>query len=156
MREAVAKWIAALGAGVVVLIAAQGLSKQSASAPVEPVALSLPRVQVHFPVGPLPVEDVDVGAVPRVDRAAPPEQAQPIPAQQPADAQPAMVVETQRLQDARLCEEQEAASERQQEELNQDIEQDVKTQEEMQAEPRIQGVPEVPLEAVPAESSQPE
>ena len=155
MRGAAAKWIVTLGAGAA-LIAAQEYGKQPASAPVQPVALSLPRVQLDFPVGSLPVEDVDAAAVPRVDRAAPPQQVQPIPVQQPADVQPAAVAETQRLQDARLFEEQEAASERQQEELNQDIERDVKTQEEMQAEPRIQGVPEVPLEAVPVESTQPE
>ncbi len=91
----------------------------------------------------------------RVDRATPQQQVQPIPVQ-PADAQSAAVAETQRQQDARLFEEQEAASERQQEELNLDIERNLKTQEEMQAEPRIQDVPEVPLEAVPVESTQPE
>src|ERR1700756_4183091 len=138
MRGAAAKWIVTLGAGVA-LIAAQVYRKPPASAPVQPVALSLPRVQLDFPVGPLPVEEVDAGAEPGVDRAAPQQQVQPIPVEQPADVQPAAVAETQRVQDARLFEQQEAASERQQEELNQDIQRDVKTQEEMQAEPRIQG-----------------
>jgi hypothetical protein len=155
MRGTVAKWVVAMGAGLA-LIAAQGCRKRPASAAVQPVALSLPRVQLDFPVGPLPVEDLDSGAVARVDRAAPPQQLQPIPVQQPADAQPAAIAEMQRLQDARLFEAQETASERQQEELNREIERDVKTQEEMQAEPRIQEVPEVPLEPVPLEFTQPE
>jgi hypothetical protein len=150
MRGTAAKWIVTLGAGAALIVALE-YRKQPASAPVQPVAISLPRVQLDFPVGSLPVEEVDAGAVPRVDRGVPPQQVQPIPVEQPADAQPAAVAETQRLQDARLFEEQEAASERQQEELNQDIGRDVKTQDEMQAEPRIQGIPEVPVE-----STQPE
>jgi hypothetical protein len=103
----------------------------------------------------LPVEDVDVGVMQRVDRAEPRQQVEQEQAQR--DAPPvAIAADAQRVQDAKLLEEQEAASERQQEELNRDIERDVKTQEEMQAEPRIQGVPEVPVEAVPVESTQPE
>jgi hypothetical protein len=154
MRGSVAKWIVAMGAGVA-LIAGQGCRKQPAAASVQPAALSLPRVQLDFPVGPLPVEDVDTGARPRVDHAAPPLQVQPVQVQR-ADVQNEAVVDGQRVQDTRLLQEQETASERQQEELNRDIERDVKTRDEMQAEPRIQEVPEVPLEAVPLQSTQPE
>ncbi|HTC75797.1 MAG TPA: hypothetical protein VK684_09490 [Edaphobacter sp.] len=154
MRGSVAKWIVAMGAGVA-LIAAQGCRKQPAAASVQPAALSLPRVQLDFPVGPLPVEDVDTGARPRVDHAAPPLQVQPVQVQR-ADVQNEAVVDGQRVQDTRLLQEQETASERQQEELNRDIERDVKTRDEMQAEPRIQEIPEVPLEAVPLQSTQPE
>jgi hypothetical protein len=156
MRGAVANWVLATGAGLA-LIAAQEWRKQPASTPVQPVALSLPGVQLDFPAGPLPVEDVDAGATPRVDRAAPQEQPQPEPVTvQHSDVQPEAVAEAQRLQDARLFHEQEAASERQQEELNQEIERDVQTQQEMQAEPRIQEAPEMPLEPVPLEFTQPE
>jgi hypothetical protein len=137
------------------LIAAKEYRKQPASAPVQPVALSLPQVRLNFPVGPLPVEDVDVGVMQRVDRAEPRQQVEQEQAQRDAPPE-AIAADAQRVQDAKLLEEQEAASERQQEELNRDIERDVKTQEEMQAEPRIQGVPEVPVEAVPVESTQPE
>jgi hypothetical protein len=154
MRGAIAKWVVAMGGGLA-LIAAQGCRKQPASAPVQPAALTLPRVQLDFAVGPLPVEEVDSGTARRVEHAAPPQQLQPIPVQL-ADVQPEAVTEAQRLQDARLFEEQQATSERQQEELNQEIDRDVKAQEEMQAEPRIQGVPEMPLEPVPFESTQPE
>jgi hypothetical protein len=154
MRGTIAKWIVALVAGVALMVAL-GWRKQPASAPVPPVAFSLPPVRLNFPVGPLPVEDVDVAAMPRVDRGAPRQQVEPVQVQ--GDGEPAAIAaDTPRMQDAKLLQEQEASSERQQEELNQDIERDVKTQEEMQAEPRIQDVPEVPLEAVPLESTQPE
>ena len=100
-----------MGAGVA-LIAAQGCRKQPAAASVQPAALSLPRVQLDFPVGPLPVEDVDTGARPRVDHAAPPLQVQPVQVQR-ADVQNEAVVDGQRVQDTRLLQEQETASERQ-------------------------------------------
>jgi hypothetical protein len=154
MRGAIAKSVVVLVAGLA-LIAAKEYRKQPASAPVQPVALSLPQVRLNFPVGPLPVEDVDVGAIQRIDRAEPRQQVEQEQTQRDAPPE-AIAADAQRVQDAKLLEEQEASSERQQEELNRDIERDVKTQEEMQAEPRIQGVPEVPVEAVPVESTQPE
>jgi hypothetical protein len=143
-----------MGAGLA-LIAAQGCRKQPVSAAAQPAALTLPRVKLDFPVGPLPVEEVDSVTARRVDHAAPPQQAEPVLVQR-VDVQPEAVAEAQRLHDARLFEEQEAASERQQQELDQEIGRDVKAQEEMQAQPRIQEVPEMPLEPVPLESAQPE
>jgi hypothetical protein len=59
----------------------------------------------------------------------------------------AAAAEAQRRQDAMLLEQQQAASQRQQEELDQEIGQDVRAQQEMEAEPRIQDVPELPLSA---------
>jgi hypothetical protein len=67
-------------------------------------------------------------------------QAQPVQAES-TDAQAAAASAAQRRQDERLFQQQEAASQRQQEELNRDIEENVRTQEEMQAEPRIQDAP---------------
>ena len=154
MRGAIANWVVAMGAGLA-LIAAEGCRKQPVSATVQPAALTLPRVKLDFAMGPLPVEEVDSVTARRVEHAAPPQQAEPVLVQR-VDVQPEAVAEAQRLQDARLFEEQEAASERQQQELNQQIDRDVKAQEEMQAEPRIQEVPEMPLEPVPFESTQPE
>jgi hypothetical protein len=157
MRRILAISVVAMGVGFA-LIVAQGFRKQSAPAPVQPVVRSLPRVQPDFALGPLPVEEVgERVATPRVDRAALERpQVQPVQVQQHADAQNEAVVAAQRLEDASLLQEQQAASQRQQEELNQDIERDMKTQEEIQAEPRIQEIPEVPLEPVPLESTQPE
>jgi hypothetical protein len=141
---------------------AQGCKKQAAPAPVQRVVLSVPRVQPDFALGPLPFEDdVNAGAMPRVvNREAPrrqPVQPEHLLAQvKIADVQSEAVAEAQRLQDARLLQEQQAASERQQEELNEEIERDVRTQEEMEAEPRIQDIPEVPTQAAPLESTQPQ
>ncbi|HWW99031.1 MAG TPA: hypothetical protein VNY74_15100 [Edaphobacter sp.] len=141
MREIVARCIVAMGAGLA-LMAAQGCKKQAA--PVQPVVVSsAPGVQPDFPIGPLPIEDVDTGAKPRAERAAARRryQAQPVQAES-TDAQAAAASAAQRRQDERLFQQQEAASQRQQEELNRDIEENVKAQQEMQAEPRIQDAPE--------------
>jgi hypothetical protein len=138
------------------LLAAQGCRKQAAPAPAT-VVLNLPQVKLNFAVGPLPVEDVDSGAAPRVEGVAQrQQQVQPVQVER-GDAQAAAAAaEAQRLEDARLLQRQEAASERQQEELDQEIEQDMRTQEEMEAEPRIQEVPEAPPQPVPFEWTQPE
>jgi hypothetical protein len=123
---------------------AQGCKKHAAPAPVQPVVRSVPVVQPDFSAGSLPVEDVDAGAIPKVDRAARRrQQVQPVQAQD-GNGQAAAAA-AQRQRDAILLQQQQAASQRQQEELNRDIEENLKTQREMQAEPRIQDVPEVPV-----------
>jgi hypothetical protein len=158
MRETLARCVVAIGAGLA-LMAAQGCKKQAATAPVQLVVQSAPRVQPDFSAGSLPVEDVDPGARPRVDRtdrtAQRQQQVQPVPVQR-VDVQAAPVAEAQRREDARLLQQQEAASQRQQEELDQEIEQDLKTQQDMEAEPRIQDIPEMPLEPAPMEPMQPQ
>jgi hypothetical protein len=154
MREAFAKCLVAVGAGMA-LLAAQGCRKQAAPAPAT-VVFNLPQVQLNFASGPLPVEDVDSGPAPRVEGVAQrQQQVQPVQEER-ADAQAAAAAaEAQRLEDARLLQRQEAASERQQNELDQEIEQDMRTQDEMEAEPRIQEVPEVPPQPVPLEWTRP-
>jgi len=155
MRKIVAKCVVAMGAGFGLMVA-QGCKKQAARAPVQPVVSSAPRLQLDFPVGPLPVEDVDPGATPRVDRTAlRQQQVQPVHVQS-SDPQAAAVAEAQRQQDARLLQQQEAASQRQQEELDQEIDQDLKMQQEMEAEPRIQDIPELPPQPAPLEPMQPQ
>ena len=159
MQRMFAISVVAIGAGFA-LIAAQGFRKHSAPAPVQqPVIRSSVRVQPEFALGPLPVEEVDDRvATPRVDRAALERpQVQPVQTQvQRVDVQNEAVAAAQRLEDARLLQQQEAASQRQQEELDQEIEQELKTQQEMEAEPRIQEIPEIPMEAAPLESTQPQ
>jgi hypothetical protein len=148
---------------------AQGCRKQAAApASVEPAVRSVARVQPDFPLGSLLVEDVDAGVTPRIDRGLRQwQQVQPAPVQrvqvQPmqeqvrrVDVQNEAVAAAQRLEDARLLEQQQAASERQQEELDQEIEQELKTQQEMEAEPRIREIPEIPMEQAPIESTQPQ
>jgi hypothetical protein len=80
----------------------------------------------------------------------------PLVQAQSADAQAAAVAAEQRRQDARLLQQQQATSQQQQEELNQDIEQTLKMQREMEAEPRIQDVPELPPQPAAPESTQPQ
>jgi hypothetical protein len=162
MRETFARCAVAMGAGLA-LIVAQGCKKQAAPVAVQPVvSSSRPLVLPDFSVGHLPVEDVDPGATPKVDRTllrrpqVQPLQVEPVQVEH-ADAGAAAVAEAQRQQDedARLLQQQEAASEQQQEELDREIEQDQKTQQEMEAEPRIQDIPELPEQA-PMEPIQPQ
>jgi hypothetical protein len=75
---------------------------------------------------------------------------------QSADAQAAAVSAAQRRQDERLLQQQQAASQRQQEELDQEIEQDLRTQQEMEAEPRIHDIPELPPPPASLEPMQPQ
>ena len=156
IREAVAKCLVAVGAGMALMLA-QGCRKQAAPAPAT-VVVNLPQVQLNFAGGSLPVEDVDSGVAPRAERLAQPQQqVQPVQEERgDAQAAAAAEAEAQRLEDARLLQRQEAASERQQEELDQEIEQDMRTQDEMEAEPRIQEVPEVPLQPAPFGWMQPQ
>jgi hypothetical protein len=154
MRETVAKCVVVMAAGFA-LIVTQGYRKQAAPTTVQSVVASgAPGARPDFPGGPLPVEDVDTVAKPRVDRVARrPYQVQPGQAES-KDAQAAAAA--QRRQDERLLQQQEAASQRQQEELNQDIEQTVKMQQEMQAEPRIQDNPGPQPQPAPLELTQPQ
>jgi hypothetical protein len=152
MHGTVARCVVVMGTGLALLVA-QGCKKQGAApAPVQPVVRSAQRMQPDFPVGPLPVEDVDQGATPRVDRTVrrrqPVQPVQPVQAQN-TDAQAAAIAMVQRRQDARLLQQQQAASQRQQQELNQEIEEDMRTQQEMEAEPRIQDTPGTPLQTQP-------
>jgi hypothetical protein len=156
MQGIFARCVVALGAVLAVMVG-QGCENQAGPASVQSMVSSNsgPQVQPDFAAGSLPVEGVDPGAGPRVERAARrPYQMQPVQVQS-TDAQAAAAA-AERQQDARLLEEQEAASQRQQEELDQEIEQDVRMQEEMEAEPRIQDVPEVAPEPVPVEAMQPQ
>ena len=70
MQKIVAKWVVAMGAGFALMVA-QACKKQAAPVAVQPVvSSSRPQVQPDFPAGPLPVEDVDPGATPRVEPTA--------------------------------------------------------------------------------------
>ena len=164
MRDAFARCVVAIGAGFAVLVglmAAQGCKKQAAPVAVQPVARSVAQVQPNFSFGSLPVEDVDTRVMPRVDRGPRRQQqvqsvqTQPVQVQsvevQSVDAQ-AAAAEEQRQQDEMLLEQQQAESDRQQEELNRDIEETLRMQEEVQAEPRIQdnpGAVQAPMETSP-------
>jgi hypothetical protein len=148
MRKTVAGCVVAMGAGLALMMG-QGCRKQAAPVPVQGVVPSVAQVQPDFHFGSLPVEDVDAGVTPRIDRSLRQwRQVQPAPVvrvtlqpvqEQSTDAQAAAA--GQREQDERLLEQQEAESQSQQEELDRDIEENVRMQQEVQAEPRIQDTP---------------
>jgi hypothetical protein len=159
MRVTFARWAVAMGVGLAVAMTVEGCRKQAAPVPVQPVVRHVPRVQPDFPVGSLPVENIDPGVMPRADQGARRRQpVQPSEAggadRQAADAQAA----AERRQDARLYQQQQAASEAQQKELNQEIEQRTKAQQAVQAEPRIQDtIPgPAPAAVAPAQPVQPQ
>ncbi len=157
MRQSLAKSVVMIGVGLAAM-GVQGCRKQAAPAPVQPVVRSVPNVQPDFPSGSLPVENVDPVAAPRMNTAArrqqQQQQVQPVRVQN-GDIQNAAIAAAQRVQDARLLQQQLAASQRQQQELNQEIQQDVKAQQDVQAEPRIQDVPGAPI-PVPIQPTQPQ
>jgi hypothetical protein len=134
----------------------QGCRKHSVGAQAQPTALTVPRVQTDFPVGALPFEDGDAGATPSVIRSVrPQQQVKLVQVQEIDDQAAAIAAAVQRRQDERLLERQEAASERQQEELDREVEQNLKMEQEVQAEPRIQDAPEMPLpSSLPGQDAQ--
>jgi hypothetical protein len=77
-------------------------------------------------------------------RAAPPVVQAPRPV-----VDPEALAEAQRQRDASLLQGQQAASQRQQQELNGVVQRSLKIQQDQQAEPRIQDAPEVPITQQP-------
>jgi hypothetical protein len=140
MREMLARCVMVTGLGVAALLT-QGCKQKVAPAPVQPVVQRVP----HAPSppdfdAPLPAEDPETSqaAVHRQRRAV----LQPVQPPAPVvrfDAEAAGAA--QRRQDARLLQQQEAASQAQQKELNQVVDRSVKAQQQMEAEPRIQDAP---------------
>jgi hypothetical protein len=135
---------ASLAAVGLVLIAGQGCKKKQAAAPVQPVVRTVPRAaQPDFPDDPPPEPIVaDRGSHHAVRRAAPPVLA---PAPRPAVDLEALA-EAQRQRDASLLQRQQAASQRQQQELNGVVERSAKIRQAQQDEPRIQEAPEAPID----------
>jgi hypothetical protein len=140
----------AKGAGLVAvglaLIVGQGCKKKQAPAPVQPVVRTVPRAaQPDFPDDPPPVPVVaDQVAHHAVRRAVAP----PVQAPRPV-VDPEALAEAQRQRDASLLQRQQAASQRQQQELNGVVQRSLKIQQDQQAEPRIQDAPEVPITQQP-------
>jgi hypothetical protein len=143
MRASFAKCFVGVGLGLAMVVA-QGCKRKAA--PMQPVVVKVPRVPTDFVVGALPFENGDVVAPPKVDRVArrqPPVQLVPVQGTDDQDA--ALAVEVQRHKDETLLQEQQAASTKQQQELDREVQQNLKIQREVQEEPRIQEAPEMPL-----------
>jgi hypothetical protein len=128
-----------------VTIATEGCKRKAAPAPAQPVVHRLPPVSTvpDLSVAPLKVEKGDVRGASRRGSG---QSGQIVlrPARS-TDGQSPAAAAAQRRRDARLLQQQQAASQRQQQELNGEVQKDVQMQQQMQAEPRIQEVPETPV-----------
>jgi hypothetical protein len=140
------RWAArvfALSVGLVVMLS-EGCKRYVAPAPTQTGAVrsSIPKVVSDLSADfftdddPMPKTTQPVAASSR--RVVLPQ-----PVESPPDPQKiaAQAEELQRQQDGRLWQQQEAASQRAQEELNQEVERGQKEQEQMENEPRIQEAP---------------
>lgn len=133
---------AGLAAVGLVLIVGQGCKKKQAPAPVQPVVRAAPRrAPPDFPDDPPEPLNVDQ-PVHRAARRVPPPPFVPPP--RPV-VDPNALAEAQRQRDATLFQQQQAASQRQQQELNGVVQRSYKLYQDQQAEPRIQSLPEVPI-----------
>ncbi len=150
MRKTIAKCVVAMGAGFA-LVVGLGCRKQAAPAPVQP-AVRVPRVQPDLRVGSLPVGSLGPYGPPKVDRVVH-RPAPPVQPKEPERPNAEAVAAAQRRQDASLLLQQQVASQKQQEELNQEIEQEMKRQQELQEEPRIQNAPDSYVPAQPPTST---
>jgi hypothetical protein len=133
--------LAAVG---LVLMVGQGCKKKQAPAPVQPVVRVAPRpAPPDFPDDPPEPVNVDQPVHHSARHVAPP----PVVAPPRPVVDPNALAEAQRQRDATLFQQQQAASQKQQQELNGVVQRSQKLQQEQQAEPRIQDLPEVPITA---------
>jgi hypothetical protein len=133
---------AGLAAVGLALMVGQGCKKKQAPAVAQPVVRAAPRpAPVDFPDDPPEPVNVDQPVHHSVRRVAPPPVVQ---APRPV-VDPNALAEAQRQRDATLLQQQQAASQKQQQELNGVVQRSYKLQQQQQAEPRIQSLPEVPI-----------
>ena len=133
-----------LGLAVVglALMVGQGCKKKQVPAAARPVVRMVPRSATpDFPDSPPQTVVLDQPAHHSVRRAAP---APVVRAPRPVIDQAALEA-AQRQKDAVLLQSQQAASQRQQQELNGVVQRSAKVQQDQQNEPRIQEAPEAPL-----------
>jgi hypothetical protein len=137
MQSVWAKGLLATGLGLAILLP---LGCKRKAAPVQSVPVKTTVPQVGLPESePLPIDESmpRPSQAPQARRHAAPVVQMPSAAPQP-DPQ---LAARQRLQDQRLYERQEAASQKAQRELDVEVQQSQKAQDDMQAEPRIQDAP---------------
>jgi hypothetical protein len=134
------------GAGLVAvglaLVVGQGCKKKQAPVVAQPVVRTAPRpAPPDFPDDPPEPLNVDQPVHHAARRVAPP----PVVAPPRPAVDPNALAEAQRQRDATLFQQQQAASQRQQQELNGVVQRSSKLYQDQQAEPRIQSLPEVPI-----------
>jgi hypothetical protein len=145
MQMTFARWplVAVVGLAAVV---AEGCKRHVAPVASQPVVRSSAAMNTvpDFDDGPLPVESAGAAVVlnrrPGVSRKTEVQPAQV----QPEDTRAISAAE-QRKADAKLLQEQQAASQRQQDELNREVEENLERQRQDDSVPRIQEVPETPI-----------
>jgi hypothetical protein len=145
MQMTFARWSLVAVVGLAAVLA-EGCKRHVAPVASQPVVRSSPAVNTvpNFDDGPLPVESTEVAVVSSRGRAVS-RQTQVQPAQvQPEDTQAISAAE-QRRADAKLLQEQQTASQRQQDELNREVEQNMERQRQDESVPRIQEAPETPI-----------
>jgi hypothetical protein len=131
--------LAAVG---LVLMVGQGCKKKQAPVVAQPIVRAAPRpAPVDFPDDPPDPVNVAQPVHHSARRVAPP----PVVAAPRPVVDPNALAEAQRQRDATLLQQQQAASQRQQQELNGVVQRSQRLQQEQQAEPRIQDLPEVPI-----------
>jgi hypothetical protein len=143
MLQGLAKGVGLAAVGMA-LVVGQGCKKKVAPAAVQPVVRTVPRVaQPDFPDDPPPLPVIaDKGVHHAMRRVVAPA---PVPAPRPV-VDPEALAEAQRQRDASLLQRQQAASQRQQQELNGVVERSAKIRQAQQDEPRIQEAPEAPID----------
>ncbi|MDQ2833085.1 MAG: hypothetical protein M3Y50_04925 [Acidobacteriota bacterium] len=135
-------WLPVVLLPVVLLSVVQGCKGHAVPATVQPLERSVPKVKQPEIPGPLPIEDAaPAGKSGRGGHRRSLAEQPNVPAPAPSDA---VAAAAQGRRDARLLQQQEAASQAQQRQLNEQVQQGVRAREQMQAEPRIQSAPEPP------------
>ena len=115
--------------------------KNHPAAPAQPVVRSVPRVSQPDIPAPLPVQGDYPGVAPRQPSTR---RRTPVTPMQDQPVDPQVTEAAQRRLDSRLLQQQRAASRQQQTELNDEVRQITRQQQEIQDEPRIQDAPEPP------------
>jgi len=145
MQIAFARWRLMAVVGLAAVLAA-GCKRHVAPVASQPVVRSSPAVNTvpDFDDGPMMVESTGVAVVSNRKRGV-----SQLADVQPVKVQPedtgAISSAEQRRADAKLLHEQQTASQRQQDELNREVEENIERQRQDESVPRIQEVPETPI-----------
>ena len=145
MPKTFARLFPAVVVGLVV-VGSQGCKRHVAPTPSQPVVRVSPAVNTvpDFDDGPPPVESTGLAVASNRKRSVS-RQIEVQPAQVQPEDTGAISAAEQRMADAKLLQEQQTASQRQQDELNRQVEENIERQRQDDSVPRIQEAPEIPI-----------
>ncbi len=145
MQIAFARWRLMAVVGLAAVLAA-GCKRHVSPVASQPVVRSSPAVNTvpDFDDGPPPVGSAGVAVVSNRRQAVSRQTELQTAQVQPEDTE-AISSADQRRVDAKLLQEQQTASQRQQDELNREVEENIERQRQDESVPRIQEVPETPI-----------